>query len=678
MKAIILAGGFGENIKGIAGDMPKPMLSIAGKPFLEHLILHLREEGIKEIILAVHYMKNTIKSYFGDGRRWNVDLTYSEESTPLGTAGAIKNAEKYINDTFMVLNGDSYSQININDFYEFHKIKRNPATMALAKVKDSSQGEIVRVDEGKIISFSKKATGLGETLINSGVYILEPVIFDYIPTGKKISIEKEIFPKLIEQKKLGGYKYEGYFMDIGRPETFHQFKKDVLRSLFLNPSDLVRKAMNKITKSGIDLVLVVDGDGKLLGILNDRLIKKFLLEGGNVDSRISEAMIRNPDKIAKIGDSQEKIYELLQSTRHLPILDDQERIVDVEFRAEKIKKESFPVIRGKAPFRISFAGGGTDLPSFYEKYGGVVINGTINKYCYGTLIKRGDSKIVINSDRGEDFIINSQEDLKYDGNFDLIKAIIKIMNPGFGFDLYLYNDIPPGRGLGSSASLAALLVKMISYLQGTEYDDYKIAEIAHKAEHEELGVKGGWQDQYAAVTGGFSFMEFDEKKTVIYPLRLKEEVINELNHHLILCYVGKTHFSGDQQIELEKNVQSSEELVIQCMHELKNIAIEIKDSLLTNNLNNVGELLHKSWENKKRCSSVISSPRVDKLYETGMQNGALGGKLLGSGGGGYILFFCPPEKRNQLAKTLEQAGGEILNFNFDFQGTHIWVSKNVK
>ncbi len=673
MKALILAGGFGTGLSGVVKDTPKPMVMIAGKPFLEHQLLLLRDHGITDIILAIHHMSGIIKSCFGDGKRLGINITYSEEEVPLGTAGAIKNAEKYIDDTFLVLNGDSYSQIDLKDLIDFHKTKRSKFTIAITKPKDSlSCGNLV-VKNDKIIDYLKNNSN-DECFTNSGVYIFEPIIFEYIEPKKNISLEDEVFPKLISHDLLWGYKYDGYFMDIGKPETYHKFKKDFLKTLFIKKDESVREAMNKINKNRIDLVLVVEDDNRLLGILNDRIITNFLLSGGNIEKCVSEAMIKNLDRVANVNDDKDKIYNLLLNTRHLPILDDNGRIVDVEFRIEKIKTENFPIIRGRAPFRISFAGGGTDIPYFFERYGGVVINCTIDKYCYATLIKRADSKIIINSDISGELILNLGEDLKYDGNFDLIKAIINVMKPDFGFELYLHNDVPPGRGLGSSASLAVLIVKLISTMQESSHDDYKIAEIAYKVETEELKIKGGWQDQYAAITGGFSFMEFNGDKTIIYPLRLKEDIIHELSHHLLLCYVGKSHFSGDQQAILEKAI--TEEEVVKSLNELKKIAIDIKDSLLTNNLEDIGRLLHKSWENKKKVSKTISNPKIDRLYEVALQNGAYGGKLLGSGGGGYLLIFHSPKKRNQIVKALQNEGGEIMNFNFDFNGTKVWTVKN--
>jgi D-glycero-alpha-D-manno-heptose-7-phosphate kinase len=675
MKAIILAGGFGTRIREIIGNTPKPMAMIAGKPFLEHLILYLRDNGIKDIILTVHYMADQIKSYFGDGGWFKVNITYSEEEVPLGTGGAIKKAERYIDDTFLVLNGDTYSQLDIKELFEFHRSKKSNFTMALTENADSAHYGSVILDESRIVEFSEKAEK-GSKLVNSGVYIFEPKIFNYIPEDKNVSLEKDIFPRLAKEGSLYGYKYNGYYMDIGRPETYKKFKQDVLDTLLLLPNNCIQEAMKKISKSRIDLILIADNNKKLLGVLNDKIIKNYLMNGGSIYDNVEKAMIRDFIS-AKVSDDKEKLAQILQySANRLPILDEEGRIYDVEFRTEKIKIGSFPVIYGKSPFRISFAGGGTDVPYFFEKYGGVVINSTIDKHCHATLIKRADRKIVIDSDVTPeiDVVVDSIDSLKYNGKLDLIKAVIKLMKPNFGFDMHLYNDVPPGNGLGSSASLAVLVASMLNNLLGNVYDDYKIVEIAHKAEREELGIKGGWQDQYAAITGGFSFMEFNKDKTLVYPLNLKQELINELNHCLFLCSVGSRHFSGDFHKEQEKCFKEDEEKIALKLNELKKIAIDIKECLLKKDINKIGELLHESWEKKRSISQGISNPNIDRFYNLGMDNGALGGKLLGAGGAGYILFFVPPRKRNRVIKSLIKSNAEILDFNFEPKGTQIWSS----
>jgi D-glycero-alpha-D-manno-heptose-7-phosphate kinase len=465
-------------------------------------------------------------------------------------------------------------------------------------------------------------------------------------------------------------------MDIGRPETYEKFKKDVLKTLLLNENDNIQRAMKKISKSRIDLILIIDEQEKLLGILNDRIIKNYLMNGGSIYDSVDKAMVRD-FLSAKTTDQPEKIRHILEySTNRLPILDEQGRIKAIEFRTDRLKKEAFPIIHGKTPFRITFAGGGTDLPYFFEKHGGVTINATIDKHCHATIIKRADRKIIIDSDTTPelDVVVDSIDSLEYNGKLDLIKAAIKLMEPDFGFDLYLYNDVPPGNGLGSSASLAVLIISLLNYLQRTGYDDYKIAEIAHKAERKELNIKGGWQDQYAAVTGGFSFMEFNKDKTLVYPIKLKQELINELNHCLFLCNVGNSRFSGDAHKIQEECFQQNQEEIAKNLNELKEIAINIKECLLKKELNKIGELLHESWEKKKSLSNCISNPVIDSLYDLGLRNGALGGKLLGAGGSGYILFFVPTKKRNKFIKTLRKNNIQILDFNFDSNGTQIWSS----
>ncbi len=676
MKAIILAGGFGTRMKEKLKDVPKPMAPVLGKPFLEHQICYLREQGITDIILAVYNMADKIKSYFGNGSRWLVDLTYSEEEMPLGTAGAIKKAQKYIDDTFLVLNGDTYADIDLQKMLEFHNAKKSNFTMALTKNSDPIHFGSVVMDGNKIIGFAEKANSSNE-LINAGVYLFEPKLFDYIAPDRNSSIEKDLFPILAKEGSLYGYKFDGYFMDIGRPETYEQFKEDALSSLFIRKENTVSESLTKINKSGLNLLLVVDEQKRLLGTITDKIIHRFLTSDGHLEDKVEKTMVTDI-VTAKTSDDEEQINQkfLLSGVQRLPVLDDSGVIRRLEFRAEKIRMENFPILRGKSPLRISFAGGGTDLPYFFEKYGGIVISATIDKYCHATIIKRADSKIIINSDLADEIVLDSRKDIRYDGKFDLVKAIVNLMKPEFGFELYLYNDIPPGRGLGSSASLSVLLVSMLSELQSLHYDDYKIAELAYKAERDELKIKGGWQDQYAAVTGGFNFMEFNKDKNLIYPLRLKSDTIHEFNEHLMLCYVGDSHFSGSLHQNQERNFAEKEEDLVKSLNDLKLLAIEIKDHLLTHEIEGIGELLHESWESKKRLNQGISNPKIDSLYTIGLKNGAIGGRLLGAGGGGYILFFHAPKKRNILKKALEKEGGEIINFNFESAGTLIRSVKN--
>ena len=677
MKALILAGGFGTRLRSEIVDLPKSMALIAGKPFLEYQIRFLKDYGINELVLAVHHMADKIKSYFGDGRRFGVNITYSEEDVPLGTAGAIKKAERYIDDTFLVLNGDSYLEVDLNKFLEFHKTKRSKFSLIAAKMQDTSRYGRILENENRVVDFLEKTEENKEGLINAGMYLFEPIIFDYIEPEKNVSLEKEVFPKLAKEGLLWCFKNDGYFIDIGLPETYKEFKERVVKNLFIKEYSKVSDVMKKISKTGIDLSLVINDDEKLVGVLNDRIIKEYILRNGKIEDSVASVMVRNPIT-ARHDDPKEKISELLLSgINHLPIIDNEGRVKDVQFRIEKITTEKFPIVKGRVPLRISFAGGGTDIPYFFEKYGGCVINSTIKKYCNATLAKRADKKIIIDSEFGGVVIANSINELAYDGKLDLIKAAIKVMNPEFGFELYIASDVPPGRGLGSSASLSVLIISLLDQLIDSKHDDYMIARLAYKAEREELKIKGGWQDQYASAIGGFNYMEFEKDKSLVYPLRLKQETIYELENHLLLCYIGRTHNSGEIHNRQEASFMNDESEKIKLLLRLKELGEEIKEAILISRLELFGRIMNETWEIKKKLSDNISNSFVDKLYEVALKNGAYGGRLLGAGDGGYLLFFHSPRKRNDLARALKNSGAtEIMEVRFEPEGVKSWISKN--
>lgn len=676
MKALILAGGFGTRLRSEVNDLPKSMALVAGRPFLEYQIRLLKEIGIEDVILTVHHMADKIKSYFGEGKRFGVNITYSEEEVPLGTAGAIKRAERYIDDTFLVLNGDSYLEIDFEKFLEFHKTKRSKFSIIASEMQEASRYGRLVVEGNRVIDFLEKSEEPGG-LMNAGVYLFEPIIFDYIAPEKNVSLEREIFPKLAKEGMLWYFKNEGYFVDIGLPETYKKFKEEVIKSLFLKEHVKVSDVMKRILRTGVDIGLVVGEDEKLLGVLNDRIIKEHILRGGKIDDVASSVMVRNPIT-AKHTDSKEKIAEFLFSgINHLPVVDDEGKVKDVQFRLEKMTTEKFPIVRGRAPLRISFAGGGTDIPYFFEKYSGCVINSTIKKYCSATLVKRADKKIIIDSEFGGVIIANSIKDLIYDGKIDLIKAAIKVINPDFGFELYVASDVPPGRGLGSSASLSVLIISLLDQLMELKHDDYTIAKLAHKAEREELKIKGGWQDQYASAIGGFNYMEFEKDKSLVYPLRLKQETIDELENHLLFCYIGRTHNSGEIHNRQEALFTKDESEKIKLLLRLKELSDEIKEALLIGRLELFGRIMSETWDIKKKLSDNVTNPFVDKLYEVALKNGAYGGRLLGAGDGGYLLFFHSPKKRNDLSRALKNAGApEIMEVRFESDGVKSWISKN--
>ncbi len=333
------------------------------------------------------------------------------------------------------------------------------------------------------------------------------------------------------------------------------------------------------------------------------------------------------------------------------------------------------LIRAKAPLRIGFAGGGTDVPPFPEREGGCALSATINKYSYGMLRPTQDNQISIQSvDFGLALNYEVREELIYDGKLDLVKAAIKKLKGqnGGGFELFLRSDAPPGSGLGSSSSLMVTLVGLLKEFQNLPLTDYEIAHLAYTIERKEVGIEGGLQDQYAATFGGCNFMEFQGGQVIVNPLRLSQDVINELEHNLLLCFTGGTRLSGhiieDQTARYERGDQEN----MEALRRQKTLAVEMKNLLLQRKLQDFGELLHEAWEFKKKMSPQISNARIDEIYDAGRKAGAIGGKLSGAGGGGFMLFYCCFEKKHQVAEALKKMGCTISDFAFDFHGLQSW------
>jgi D-glycero-alpha-D-manno-heptose-7-phosphate kinase len=331
------------------------------------------------------------------------------------------------------------------------------------------------------------------------------------------------------------------------------------------------------------------------------------------------------------------------------------------------------IIRSRAPLRISFAGGGTDVEPYPQERGGAVLSATIDKFAYATLIPRRNGHIRVESlDYDVVAKYNTDDKLPYDGELDLVKAVVHTLGGGEGLDLFLHTDAPPGTGLGSSSTLIVALIGAFNRWMGRSMDEYEIAHLAYRIEREELGVSGGWQDQFAATFGGFNFIEFLGSGVVVNPLRIKRTTINELHYRLLLCYTGQTRLSTrilDRQIA---GYVQKRENVVAALDELKALTVEMKNALLQRRLDEFGRLLHQGWENKKRLASGITHEGIDSLYEVGRRAGAIGGKLLGAGGGGYLLFMCPFERKHLIAEALEKAGGQVVPFNFHLRGLEVW------
>jgi D-glycero-alpha-D-manno-heptose-7-phosphate kinase len=333
------------------------------------------------------------------------------------------------------------------------------------------------------------------------------------------------------------------------------------------------------------------------------------------------------------------------------------------------------LFRAKAPLRVSFAGGGTDVPPFPEREGGLVLNATINRYAYGTLRPRDDDQIMIES---ADFDVEEQYDrdapLVFDGKLDLVKAGIRRLEgeEHRGFDLFLRSNAPPGSGLGSSSTLMVTLIGLLKDFLPLPLTDYEIAHLSYVVERVEAGISGGLQDQYAATFGGFNFIEFERERVIVNPLRIRPEIVNELEHNLLLAYTGATRRSDGIIADQTARYEASEAETLAGLRQQKEFAVEMKNALLQGRPRAFGELLHEAWEAKKKLSPRITTSFIDELYSVARKHGAIGGKVTGAGGGGYMLFYCEFQKRHRVEAALARAGAQVSEFAFEPSGLETW------
>ena len=336
------------------------------------------------------------------------------------------------------------------------------------------------------------------------------------------------------------------------------------------------------------------------------------------------------------------------------------------------------IIRARAPLRISFGGGGTDVPPYVDERGGHVLNATINRYAYVTLVPNGTDTITLRSlDYGDEVSYHVAEEVPpFDYQMDLAKGVLRrlgIDRHAGGFDLFTHTDCPPGSGLGASSTMMVTLIAAFDRWLRLGLDRYETARLAFDIERRDLAIRGGMQDQYAAAFGGFNFMEFDGDRPLINPLRVPGEWVSELEYSLVLAYTGQSRFSSDIIQDQIRNYRAGHTSPVEAMDRTKALASEMKRHLLKGDFRAFGELLHAAWKVKKRMSEKISNPFIDTLYEAAREAGALGGKISGAGGGGFMFFFAEFDRRHHVIAALERHGAEVVHFGFTQTGIQTWI-----
>ncbi|TWE12638.1 GHMP kinase [Rudaeicoccus suwonensis] len=338
-----------------------------------------------------------------------------------------------------------------------------------------------------------------------------------------------------------------------------------------------------------------------------------------------------------------------------------------------------PVLRARAPLRISFAGGGTDVAPFPQREGGAVLSATISSFAFSTLRPRSDGKVTVQSlDYNTAIGFGIDDPVEFDGQLDLPKAAIRRIRdidgarPSGGFDLFLHTQAPPGSGLGSSSAVMVSVIGLVAQHCGLDLTPYDVAELAYRLEREDLSIPGGSQDQYAAAFGGFNYIEFQPNEVIVNPLRVRDDTVHELEHNMLLAFTGNTrvsdHIIEDQRTRYEDGVSEA----LEGLRAQKELAVRMKVALVRGEVDRFGELLGQAWAQKRKMSAKISTPLIDTAVTTALRCGALGGKVTGAGGGGHLVFVCEFERRHIVAQELLKLGLTLSEITFSQQGVTTW------
>jgi D-glycero-alpha-D-manno-heptose-7-phosphate kinase len=449
----------------------------------------------------------------------------------------------------------------------------------------------------------------------------------------------------------------------------------LLQTLCISERHTILDAVKCIEAGSLQIVFVVDELRCLRGVVTNGDVRRYLLQGGSTDSAVTHCMNRQFRAVPE-GTAREDLLKLFDlGYNAIPSVDAEQRLVDIYTRQLAASPEVPVLARARAPVRMSFCGGGTDLTYFFIDHPAAVLSCTVGLYAHATLVPRSDKQIHIyaeDMDREEHFdnlgmLLNSDDK-------SLLATIVAVIKPAYGFDLFLRSDFPVGSGLGGSSAATTATIAAFNELRQDRWNTYEIAELAFQAERLCFGIAGGWQDQYASAFGGFNLIEFENQRNMVHPIRLEDSIRNELESCLLLCDTGISHDSG-QLHDLQREEIAAQDTQTPLLHASVTLCKRMHRHLIRGELRALGLCLDEAWRLKKRFSSSISHGRLDDIYESALDAGALGGKLLGAGGGGFFLFYVQPQHRQRVLNALAALGCRTQNFRFESNGVTSWRTK---
>ena len=326
------------------------------------------------------------------------------------------------------------------------------------------------------------------------------------------------------------------------------------------------------------------------------------------------------------------------------------------------------MIIARSPLRISLGGGGTDLPSYYQEHGGFLIAGAIDKYVYATVMRPFEPGIYLKYSSLEQ--VKNVNEVKHP---IIREALSELSLRTPQVEITTLADIPSGTGLGSSGSFTTALLKALFSHYRKNIHPKELAELACKIEIEKLGEPIGKQDQYIAAYGGLTSFTFNPDGSVIAePLLISTETLHNLEDNLLLFFTGISRSASSILSDQDKKSKSKDSSMIDNLHFIKDLGYRSRDALLAGETNKFGELMHEHWEHKRSRSQGMTNEFINNAYETAMNNGAIGGKLVGAGGGGFLMFYA--NDKTKLRNAMRELGLDEVRFQFDFEGTKVILS----
>lgn len=329
----------------------------------------------------------------------------------------------------------------------------------------------------------------------------------------------------------------------------------------------------------------------------------------------------------------------------------------------------------RAPVRISFGGGGTDLPAYYKQFGGMVVSTAINRYVY-TFISEGasDALQIISSDFRVFYRREPGAPIVPDGELGLAKAVLREFDEAEGLDVFVASQIPPGTGLGGSGAVAVSMITALAALKGRFMDKIATAEMACDIGINKLNLPSGKQDEFGATMGGLNHIVFTEGGTTVTPVAMPSGQLDLFQRRLMLFYTGKSRDSGKILSDQSRASREQNPATLERMHRIKALGHEVLAALGEGRLDDFGELLHQSWLQKRSVNQNISNESIDLAYDQARLNGAIGGKITGAGGGGFLMLYCHEEHQPAVTSALTALGLARMDFRFDFDGARVLLN----